>query len=84
MKILGYEKVKFNFDDGRSCEGYYIYLHDDSANPNKVIGMKTERVFISDTKASACNFNPKVGNTVKVLYNKYGKVDEITTQRAIS
>lgn len=81
MKILGYEKVKFNFDDGRSCEGYYLYLHDDKAYPQKVVGMKTERVFISDAKASACNFSPKVGNAVKVLYNRYGKVDEIVNDR---
>lgn len=80
MKILGFEHVKFNFPDGRECEGTYVYLHDDAYT--KCTGMKTERVFLSDTKASACNFIPKVGDKVKILYNRYGKVDEIQTLRA--
>jgi len=79
MKILGYEHVKFNFNDGRDVEGTYVYLHDDAANKDKVVGMKTERVFLSDSKAAACRFTPKVGATVKILYNRFGKVDEIQT-----
>lgn len=77
MKILGFEHVKFNFNDGRSVEGQYVYLHDDGAPADRVTGMRTERVFLSDQKAASCNFIPKVGDAVKILYNRYGKVDEI-------
>lgn len=82
MKILGFEHVTFNFNDGRSVSGNYLYLHDDKANPDKVTGMRTERVFLSDSKAEICRFSPKVGMDVKVLYNRYGKVDEVQASRA--
>jgi len=79
MKILGFENVKFNFNDGRTVQGVYVYLHDDGAPKERVTGMRTERVFLSDAKCGACNFVPKVGDRVKILYNRYGKVDEIQT-----
>ena len=77
MKLLGYEHVSFQFNDGHSVEGLYLYLHDEQAK--KVTGMKTERVFLSDSKASACGFTPKLNSNVRVLYNRYGKVDEVQT-----
>lgn len=84
MKILGFEHVSFHFNDGREVQGNYVYLHDDTANPQKVIGMKTERVFLSDAKANACSFIPKVGDSVNVYYNKYGKVESIVRVRTTS
>lgn len=75
MKILGFEHVKFNFNDGRSVDGQYVYLSDDSSQ--KVTGVRTERVFLSEAKAAACNFIPKLGDNVKVYYNRFGKVDSI-------
>lgn len=75
MKILGFEHVKFNFNDGGSVDGQYVYLSDDSSE--KVTGVRTERVFLSEAKSAACNFIPKLGDNVKVYYNRYGKVDSI-------
>ena len=77
MKLLGYENVSFAFTDGHTVDGLYLYLHDEQAK--KVVGMKTERVFLSKTKADACHFTPKLNSTVRVLYNRYGKVDEVQT-----
>lgn len=77
MKVLGYEQVSFSFNDGHTVDGLYLYLHDEQAK--KVTGMKTERVFLSNAKAQACCFTPKLNSNVRVLYNKYGKVDEVHT-----
>lgn len=75
MKVLGYEHVSFDFKDGHKVEGNYLYLHDDAAK--NVTGMRTERIFLSDAKSQACGFVPKLNATVRVMYNKYGKVDEV-------
>lgn len=75
MKVLGYENVSFAFNDGHTVKGLYLYLHDEQAK--NVTGMKTERVFLSDAKVAACNYVPRLNVPVRVLYNKYGKVDEV-------
>ena len=75
MKVLGYENVSFDFQDGHTVKGMYLYLHDEGNK--KVVGMKTERVFLSDAKAQACGYTPKLNSNVRVLYNKYGTVDEV-------
>lgn len=72
MKVLGFENKSFTFDDGRSVNGMYLYLGDESP---KVTGMRTERVFMSDGRLAG--FVPKVGQNVRIFYNRYGKPDTI-------
>ena len=75
MEVLGFENVSFSFNDGHTVNGIYLYLKDDAAK--NVTGIKTERVFLSDSKVASCNYSPRLHSNVRVLYNKYGKVDEV-------
>jgi len=78
MQVLGYEKASFYFNDGHSVSGSYLYLKVDEPNRIKnVVGMKTERIFLSDTKLANSNYTPKVGDNINVYYNRYGKVDSV-------
>lgn len=81
MKILGFENVQFNFNDGKTVKGVYVYLSDNAVNPQKVTGVRTERIFLSESKAAECNFIPKLGDNVQVNYNRFGKVQSIVTMR---
>lgn len=79
MTVLGYEHTTFHFNDGRDVSGYYLYLQEDNPNAIKnVTGIKTERVFLSDAKINDSRYSPKVGDNIKVYYNRYGKVDSVS------
>lgn len=71
-KVLGYSRKHFTFDDGRSCDGCYLYLGEDRRD---TVGVATERVFLSDAKLDG--YNPSVGDEIKVYYNRYGKPDSL-------
>lgn len=71
-KVIGYSKKHFEFDDGRSCDGFYLYLSEERRD---TVGVATERVFVSNTKMDG--YTPSVGDEIKVLYNRYGKVDSV-------
>lgn len=70
--VLGFTHKHLTFDDGRSCDGYFLYLGDQRKD---VIGLATERVFISDAKIAG--YSPAVDDELKVYYNRYGKVDMV-------
>lgn len=72
MKVIGYQHKTLNFKDGNSIEGYFLYL--DTNNPN-VVGIETERIFLSDKKADG--YHPQLEDEIKVFYNRYGKVDSV-------
>lgn len=73
MEIVGIKRSKWTpKDGGNEIAGYNLYLcyeHDD------VEGMATDRIFVSDKKLQG--YVPKVGDYVRVLYNRWGKVDLI-------
>lgn len=73
MQVIGFQNKSFTFDDGRKCDGYYIFLSDDS-NKN-VTGVQTERIFLSNNKAGG--YIPCLGDELRVSYNKWGKVDHV-------
>lgn len=71
-KVLGFSHKHLSFDDGRSCDGFFLYLGDQRRD---VEGLATERVFLSDAKADG--YKPSVGDELKVYYNRFGKVDSV-------
>lgn len=71
-KVLGFSHKHLTFDDGRSCDGYFLYLGDQRQD---VTGLATERVFVSDAKIAG--YIPAVDDELKVYYNRYGKVDMV-------
>lgn len=72
MKVLGYSRKHLNFDDGRSCDGYFLFLSEERRD---TVGVATERVFLSDQKGNG--YEPSLGDDIKIFYNRYGKVDSI-------
>lgn len=73
MKVIGYERKMLNFNDGRSVDGYFMYLSDDSRR--SITGVMTERIYLSLNRA--CGYSPALGDEIKVFYNKFGKVDSV-------
>lgn len=78
MKVIGFQQKQLTFQDGRSVDGYFMWLSDDS-NP-RVTGVQTERIYLSMNKAGT--YAPYLGDEVKVMYNKYGKVDSVQLVKA--
>jgi len=72
MKVLGYAHKHLTFQDGRSCDGTFLYL---SEERNDVTGVATERVFLSDAKADG--YKPALGDELKLYYNRFGKLDAV-------
>ncbi len=71
-QIVGIEKKNYKFDDGKTCDGLNLYL---TQERNSVDGYVCERVFVSEKKLG--NYNPKLGDRIDVLYNRFGKVQEV-------
>lgn len=72
-KLLGFKKTSFTAKDtGAKIEGLNLYV---SYADNKVDGIACDRLFLTNEKAG--NYIPKVGQTLEVEYNKYGKPDAV-------
>lgn len=72
MKIIGYQNKDFTFEDGKTVNGYYLYLTEERKN---VVGEAVERVFVSSSKLDG--YVPSVGDEIYIYYNRYGKVVHI-------
>ena len=72
MKVIGYQKKDFKFDDGTVCPGINLFLSEERKG---VTGVACERVSCSLNRLGS--YNPSVGDIVQVLYNKFGKVESI-------
>lgn len=72
VQIVGLRRMSFTSQDGQQVEGMnFYYLMDDSHVEGKVAG----KFFMSTAVLSQVGFVPKVGETVKVFYNRYGKAN---------
>ena len=72
MRVVGKENKTFNFDDGKSVSGLYLYLTEQHP---QVEGLRTERIFISNEKLNG--LSPGLGDEVNVFYNRFGKVQHL-------
>ena len=75
MEVIGFKHSPFETQDGKTINGYNIYLI--APLGDKGNGMEAERIYVSADKLLACKYVPKVGDNVNVIYNKYGKPDAI-------
>lgn len=75
IKIVGKRIVKFKDDSGRDVSGTsFYYLMDD----DRIEGQLADKVFVSDNRLFNCRYVPKVGDTVYVTYDRYGKPFDFT------
>ena len=74
MKVVGFRKSSFKGDDGQQVSGVNIYL---TYPLDKGEGQGTDRVYLTDAKLVECGYTPKVGDEVRVEYNRWGKCSGI-------
>lgn len=71
VEIVGIRKMSFMSQDGQQVDGMnFYYLMTDS----NVEGKLAHKFFVSAAVLSRVGFVPNVGETVKIFYNRYGKV----------
>lgn len=75
-KIIGIEDTSFTGKDGSPVNGQTIHTTE-PMNPKRGQGERTDHFFLSSAKLADVNFTPAVGQTVEVLYNRYGKVSTL-------
>lgn len=73
--VVGFKKVDFTDKDGKQIKGYSLHLvrpfDDDYAS-----GTEVRKEFISSQYVS---YVPAVGDHVKLIYNRYGKIGAVET-----
>lgn len=72
-KIIGVVNTKFTAQDGTVIEGKTVHATE-PISPERGIGEAGDHFFMSTTKLATLDFTPSPGQTVDILYNKYGKV----------
>lgn len=72
LEVVGFARSHFKpQDSGNEITGWNIYTQSEDDN---VTGVRTERFYLNDGK---CDYVPALGDCIRVLYNRYGKVDAI-------
>lgn len=69
-EVVGFRKVDFKDKDDKQVSGHTLYLQ--RVNPD-VIGIETVKQFIS----SRIDYSPALGDTIRLVYNRYGKIAQI-------
>lgn len=77
IKLVGVENTSFTGKDGTPVTGMSLYGLE-GIDPKKGQGERTFKCFLSIAKFSALAFKPVPGQTLEVVYNRYGKVDNLT------
>lgn len=77
-KIVGFREVNFTDNDGRSVNGWKLYLAREPENRN-IFGLETHTLFISKAYV---DFTPEENVMVMINYNRYGKVSSIVPVEA--
>jgi len=75
MKIIGIRPSSFTGDDKTQISGKNVYL---TFPLEKGEGLGAERIFLTDAKLKDWKYQPKVGDEVNVIYNRYGRCDGMT------
>ena len=70
MKVIGFRKSSFKGNDGTEVSGVNLYLTEPA---DKGEGLSCERVYVLDKYLNACGYVPKLGDAVRLEYNRYGK-----------
>lgn len=75
-QVVGYRNYSFKAEDGKEISGCTLYLTDDSSE--RVVGVATLSVSVSDRVLTDCGYTPNVGDVIQYIgYNDRKKVDMI-------
>lgn len=70
IKVIGFRNIKFKAQDGNMIEGTQYF---GTFPESHTTGFMTDKFFITPQKLHGQDI--KVGDTVRVFYNRYGKID---------
>ena len=76
--IIGIAKTQFTGADGNIVSGLTVYTTEPLDTSKGSKGCKGDKFFLSQNKLKSLDFEPDIGQSINVLYNKYGKVQTIT------
>ena len=72
FKVIGFQHQDIQYKDGRTVSGWKLHL---SEPRNGVTGFAADSIFVSDQKCG--DYKPSVGDTLNIIWNRWGKVDGI-------
>ena len=72
--IIGIRSSSFKGERGELVAGKNIYFTEPM---EKGEGVSADRVFLTMDKLVKCQYDPKVGDTVRIEYNRYGRCSGI-------
>ena len=72
-KVVGYRKVDFKDQDGRSVKGYTLFLARQSTD-EAIVGLEVQKIFISSDRVP---YTPVENEMIGLNYNRYGKIQDI-------
>ena len=70
VTIIGVRSSSFTGNDGTQVTGKTIYFTEPL---EKGDGLASGRVFLTTDKLLKCQYDPKVGDDVRIEYNRFGK-----------
>lgn len=72
-KVVGYRKVDFKDQDGRSVKGYTLFLARNTED-SSITGLEVQKIFISSERVA---YAPAENDYIGLSYNRYGKIQDI-------
>lgn len=72
--IIGLRTSSFTGDDGAQVSGMNIYY---TEQLEKGEGLSSGRVFLTFEKLAKCAYDPKVGDEIRIEYNRFGRCSGI-------
>lgn len=72
-KVVGFRKVDFKDQEGKSVKGYTLFLARNPETPD-IVGLECQKVFISSDRIPYC---PAENDFIGITYNRYGKIQDI-------
>lgn len=72
-KVVGYRKVDFKDQEGRSVKGYSLFLAREPEDPG-ITGLEVQKVYISSDRVP---YAPVENQLIGLNYNRYGKIQSI-------
>lgn len=73
ITIVGKKNVEFKGEKGETVRGVSLFYLMDAPN---VEGKETGKYFMSDAKVKSLSYMPRVGDAVRVYYNRFGKPED--------
>lgn len=74
-KIIGIRPSSFKGDKGETIQGLNIYLTEPLEHGE---GLSADRVYVTEDKVAKWAYKPHVGDEVRISYNRFGKVAEMS------